>query len=118
MKGVEGHTGTGKDRKGGRRDGLRFTWEWLRRSELSGGHPDDKRRVPCQTCCVDYKGFRFESIAWHKAGKFRYQASVELGYRLRLSSELCEFATRVEAQKYAENMVQDFCRQTICELSK
>ncbi len=107
------HTGKGEDRKGGRRDGLRLRWSWLMRRELSGAPPNDRRRLPCQTCRATRKTshgvWEYRAVAWHDS----YEADVELNGKPLAQKE--GFTSRVRAQFAAEQLMRDFCRRALDE---
>lgn len=108
-------TGTGKDRKGTKRDGLRYQWKWLMRCRLSGVPQGDKRRLPCQSCEAEVRTrlgwWTFRAVDWHDS----YEAQVELKYALTLSEK--GLPTRLAAQHRAEALVVEFCKRALAELS-
>lgn len=105
------NTGKGKDRMGGKNDGLRYKWRWVMRCRLSGCPQTDKRRLPCQTCEVDVKTklgwWRYAAIEWGDS----YEAKVELNHSLTLNET--GLPTRLAAQQRAEMLATEFCEAVL-----
>ncbi|KKM81681.1 hypothetical protein LCGC14_1327370 [marine sediment metagenome] len=114
---LTGHDGKGADRKGTKRDGLRFKWQWIEQRCLSGVDESDRRRLPCQTCFAEVETLDetwcFRSVAWRNKGSFTYQAGVKLRGNNMISQDsdnddaYCD--TRLEAQRVAERMLEVLC---------
>ena len=117
----ETHTGKGVDRKGTKRDGLRFRWQWIRRRMLSlpGGftwkNPD--ARTPCGCCeaIVPVKALgdsRFELEVHMSWGKYEAQVHWN-GENIIHTKYDCGHPTRLEAQKEAEALLEKFLIESL-----
>lgn len=111
---ISKNTGKGRDSKGRKSDGLRWSWKWLKQCELSGALEKDKRRLPCQTCFAEAQTklgwWRFEAVDWHDG----YEARASLNGKvvvLRVG-----LPTRFEAQRCAEFLIKEFCEMALAEL--
>jgi len=104
---ISDNTGKGNDRKGTKRDGLRFTWKWVKQCGLSGADRNDHRRLPCQTCSAEVGDFTFEATDWHD----RYEATVDYNNKAFLHGSY--FPTRLQAQLHAETMILEWCKATL-----
>lgn len=108
------NTGKGKDRMGGKNDGLRYDWRWAMRCQLSGYPQGDKRRLPCQGCIAEIQTalgpWEFEALDWHDS----YEAQAKLKYTLTLSEK--GLPSRLAAQRRAEAIVAEFCERVRLEL--
>ena len=113
-------SGKGVDRKGTKKDGLKWMWHWVRQCDLSWhyGNPKlgDKRRLPCQSCYADlpriYGVPGGASIHLHVSYFYsHYEAAVEINGDQILSDK--SFKSRLDAQLKAENLIRLFCSQAL-----
>ncbi len=103
------HNGKGVDRKAGRKDGLRFRWQWVTRdmrARMSG-----RKREPCQTCETHENSmphrWSLEVVAWAMEATGEscdYEAVVRNAGNRFAGKE--HFTTRPEAQKGAELLLE------------
>ncbi len=112
--------GKGVDRKGTKKDGLKWKWLWVRQCDLSWdyGNPklEDKRRLPCQSCYADLPRITTvpggASIHLHVSYFYAYyEAAVEINGDQVLSDK--SFRSRLDAQLRAENLIRLFCSQAL-----
>ncbi len=112
---ISDNTGTGADRKGTRRDGLKLAWKWVRQCDLSQAPYDDTRRLPCQTCYAEFAtksgSWKFQAI---DCGSLGYEAIVSFDHEMLLFEG--EFSTRLDAQLRAESMLVEFLKSALKEV--
>lgn len=112
--------GKGVDRKGTKKDGLKWTWHWVRQCDLSWhiGDPKlkDKRRLPCQSCYADLPRISGvpggAQIHLHVSYFYDYyDAAVSVNGDQILSDQTAK--TRLDAQLKAENLIRLFCSEAL-----
>jgi len=113
---ISSNTGEGKDRKGTMLDGLKLKWKWTMQCCLSYGLKNDKRRLPCQVCYATRNTktghWAFEAVEWQDG----YEANVKFNGDQILSEQ--NLPTRLEAQKRAEAMLDEFCKAVLKEIKE
>ncbi len=108
---ISDNTGKGKDRKGTKKDGLRYSWKWVRQCDLSSGPRNDKRRLPCRTCYLELDTslgvIRFGAVDWFDS----YEARVLLQGEWLVS--IRDLPTRLDTQLAAEKGIVEFARELL-----